>query len=73
MVEQQYSATSSGISSGGAAQTDASTVDGMSDGELSDGELEHVVGGLARAWFEGVPAMTALRDYQRGAPSAIGL
>jgi hypothetical protein len=73
MKDKSYSVVSDGgLADAGPSAEEASTGD-LADGELSDGELEHVVGGLARAWFEGVPGVAALRDYQRGAPSALGL
>ena len=72
MNDESYSVIGDGGLADVGRSADASTGD-LADGELSDGELEHVVGGLARAWFEGVPGVAALRDYQRGAPSALGL
>ena len=41
--------------SSGAAAAAAATPASAADGELSDDELEHVVGGLARAWYDHVP------------------
>jgi len=35
-----------------AANAASATPAGAADGELSDDDLEHVVGGLARAWYD---------------------
>ena len=45
----------------------------VADGELSDDELEHVVGGLARAWFEGVPSTPVMPDFPTGTTTAMAL
>ena len=71
MKDDMYSAPPN--APGGSPADVAPATEELADGELSADELEHVVGGLARAWFEGLPGVATLRDYQRGVPSAYGL